>query len=334
MQLQLLIDPLVNQLHCLSWQLGVPVVEDRLQYPPQIGKGYVQGYFFPNDLSLYHYQAEYLHPLQFNTINPSDSGVYCLFVTLSQEVLEKTINQEIHQLSRYSPESILYYAPGNSIFQQFEATGPQQFVVITFTRHTLTRLLSEAALKLVVPKNGGFLFMDLDLEAEKLALLLVEPGSELLAPLNRYGQTLSFLTRVFQKVLTRSTTKSTVGMLQPDIEQLFLARQHLLKRLAGAVSVRELAQVAGFSETKLKRLFPRLFGTSVHHYQQQARVEKAKELLASRRYSVSEVGYLVGYSNMTHFAKAFFRHHGVKPSQFLQAIKAGKELTSVSSVIP
>ncbi len=260
--------------------------------------------------------------------------MYCLFITLSKEVLEKTVDGEIHQLSRYSPDSIFYYSPGNRIFQQFSSTGPQQFIVITFTQHTLKGLLPEATLEKVLPKRGSFLFMDLDLEAEKLAMLLIKPAGEPLALLNRYGQTLSFLTQILQKVLTRQTIRGTAGMLQPDIEQLLLARQHLLEHLTGTVSVKELAQIAGFSESKLKRLFPRLFGTSVHHYQQKARMEKAKELLFSRRYSVSEAGYLVGYSNMTHFAKAFFRHHGLKPSQFLKAIKAGKGFTSVSSVIP
>jgi dTDP-4-dehydrorhamnose reductase len=58
----------------------------------------------------------------------------------------------------HSSDSIFCYAPGNRISQTFSQSGPQQFVVITFTRHTLKGLLSEATLEKVLLKRGGFLF--------------------------------------------------------------------------------------------------------------------------------------------------------------------------------
>ncbi len=324
MKLHLTISPHVNQLECLSQQVGVPVVNNRLDYPPAIGKGYVQGYFFPAELSLYEYYAERIQPLGFQTVNPAGSGMYCLFITLSAESLEKTVGEETHWLSRYAPESVFYYAPGNRIHQQLGTTGPQQFVVITFTRSTFKHLLAEATLEKVLPRTGSFLFMDLDVEMEQRAASLIRPDEAALSPLNRYQQVLHLLALILQKIHARHTVAGTEGMLQPDIKQLFLVRQYLLEHLSQAVSVKELAGRAGFSETKLKRLFSRLFGTSVHHYQQTARIEKARELLCSRLYSVSEVGYRVGYTNMTHFAKAFFKHYGIKPGQYLQTVKGGK----------
>src|SRR3712207_2673924 len=86
---------------------------NRLSYLPTIGRGYVQGYFFPAGLSLYDYQAEQIRPLEFQTINPPHSGLYCLFVSLSAESLEKRVGEETHRLGRYAPDSIFYYAPGN-----------------------------------------------------------------------------------------------------------------------------------------------------------------------------------------------------------------------------
>ena len=331
MKLQLTISPHLSQLECLSQQVGVPVVGNRLDYPPTIGKGYVQGYFFPAQLSLYNYYTEQIRPLGFETVNPTGSGLYCLFITLSAEALEKTVGAETHRLGRYAPDSIFFYAPGNTIHQQFTQTGLQQFLVLTFTEATFKGLLPDAILEKALPQSGSFLFLDLDLEMEKIAGLLIKPDERAFSPFHRYRQALGLLALVLEKVHARQSSAGTRGMLEPDIEQLFLVRQYLLDHLSQTVSVKELAGLAGFSETKLKRLFSRLFGTSVHHYQQTARMEKAKELLSSRRYSVSEAGYLVGYTNLTHFAQAFSRQHGMKPSQYLQTIKGGKALPAHST---
>ncbi len=326
LQLHLTISPHTNQLECLSGQVGVPVVNNRLEYPATVGKGFLQGYFFPAQLSLYYYYAERLRPLAFQTVNPADSGMYCLFITLSPEALEKTVGEETHRLGRYAPESIFCYAPGNTIYQQFKGAGPQQFLVITFTKATFNYLLPGTLLEQVLPPGGNFLFLDLDGEMERLAGQLIEAGESAFASLNRYGHTLGLLSLIMQKVLSRKNSSGTRGMLEPDIQRLFRVRQHLLEHLSRTVSIKELTRLAGFSETKLKRLFPQLFGTSVYHYHQVARMEKAKELLSSRRYSVSEVGYLVGYTNLTHFANAFARHHGLKPGQYLQTIKGGNRI--------
>jgi hypothetical protein len=85
-------------------------------------------------LSLYDYYTEQIRRSRFKPLTPTGSGLYCLFITLSAEALEKTVGTQTHRLGRYAPESIFFYAPGNTIHQQFTQAGPQQFLVLTFTR--------------------------------------------------------------------------------------------------------------------------------------------------------------------------------------------------------
>jgi len=49
-------------------------------------------------------------------------------------------------------------------------------------------------------------------------------------------------------------------------------------------------------------------------------MEWAKRLLSTRLYSVSEVGYKVGYANLSHFTEAFCKYHRIKPKQYLDSL--------------
>ncbi|MGC5083460.1 helix-turn-helix domain-containing protein, partial [Escherichia coli] len=68
------------------------------------------------------------------------------------------------------------------------------------------------------------------------------------------------------------------------------------------VGLSELAELVGLSETYLCTAFRNASGLPPHQWQKQARVERAKELLASSALSVTEVALEVGYSNPGHFA--------------------------------
>jgi AraC-like DNA-binding protein len=41
---------------------------------------------------------------------------------------------------------------------------------------------------------------------------------------------------------------------------------------------------------------------------------RAKDMLISGKYTVKEVGYKLGYQNLSNFAKAFKKEYGVLPS--------------------
>lgn len=49
-----------------------------------------------------------------------------------------------------------------------------------------------------------------------------------------------------------------------------------------------------------------------------ARIERAKNLLSARTYSVSEVAKLAGYTNEYHFIRQFKKVAGVTPGQYMQ----------------
>ncbi len=99
-----------------------------------------------------------------------------------------------------------------------------------------------------------------------------------------------------------------------DVEKIFQVRTALLASLGEPPTLPALAQAAGLSETKLKQLFRQVFGTSPYDYYQRVRLEEAKRLL--QHLSVSEVGYQLGFTNLSHFARLFEKQHGLTPKKY------------------
>jgi AraC-like DNA-binding protein len=72
------------------------------------------------------------------------------------------------------------------------------------------------------------------------------------------------------------------------------------------------------SSTKLKTKFKSFYGMKLYEFYNRNRLEKAKELLQSGKYSVKEVGLDIGFSNLSNFAKAFKKEFGILPNELLR----------------
>ena len=70
------------------------------------------------------------------------------------------------------------------------------------------------------------------------------------------------------------------------------------------------------SPSKLKRLFKQIFGNSIFNYYQDFRMKEAARLLKEEKLSVSEVGYQLGFTNLSHFSRIFKKHIGMNPKQY------------------
>ena len=67
------------------------------------------------------------------------------------------------------------------------------------------------------------------------------------------------------------------------------------------------------NKTKLRDLFKQVFGDSIYAHFQKARMEEAAFLLKQGGYSVSDAGYRLGFTNLSHFNRLFHKYFGVNP---------------------
>ncbi len=101
-----------------------------------------------------------------------------------------------------------------------------------------------------------------------------------------------------------------------DIQAIYKTKEQMLKHLETPPIIKELAVCAKMSPSKLQRLFKQIFGNSIFSYYQDFRMKEATRLLREEKLSVSEVGYRLGFTNLSHFSKAFNEHVGMKPKQY------------------
>lgn len=98
------------------------------------------------------------------------------------------------------------------------------------------------------------------------------------------------------------------------------AKRLMEQHIEGApLSLDSMAQSLAVSVSKLKIAFRHEAGESVYRYYLNLRLERAKSLLESHRYNVSEVAYRIGYNSVSKFSKMFLEYHGSLPSQFCKS---------------
>ncbi|KAA6321896.1 Regulatory protein PchR [termite gut metagenome] len=104
-----------------------------------------------------------------------------------------------------------------------------------------------------------------------------------------------------------------------DIQTIYKIKEQILEHPEIPPIIKELAVCATMSPSKLKRLFKQIFGNPIFNYCQEFRMKEAARLLKEEKLSVSDVGYQLGFTNLSHFSRVFQEHIGMKPKQYSQS---------------
>lgn len=81
-------------------------------------------------------------------------------------------------------------------------------------------------------------------------------------------------------------------------------------------TVEQLARSVYLSRMQLYRKLKALTGKSPTQIIRTARMQKAIELLKTKRYNISDITYMVGYNDLKSFRQQFKREHGMSPSEY------------------
>jgi AraC-like DNA-binding protein len=81
------------------------------------------------------------------------------------------------------------------------------------------------------------------------------------------------------------------------------------------VSIEHMAEIANVSSRTLQRALSDN-GVTFRDLVANARLEVARRKLADPSMKIDEIGRLLGYSESTHFTRAFRRHTGRTPSEY------------------
>lgn len=165
-------------------------------------------------------------------------------------------------------------------------------------------------------KTAGLMYRKMDIESRTIIQELVESESEE-KPLIFYQSRILKLIEKFCFWLKKEMVMvpEARDFSREDINRLMAAEQELLRDFSTpAPTIAALSRKAAMSPSKFKKIFKTIYGAPVYSYFQEHRMEKARLLLMSGNYTVSEVGHAVGYANLSNFSAAFKRKFNQLPS--------------------
>jgi AraC-like DNA-binding protein len=105
-----------------------------------------------------------------------------------------------------------------------------------------------------------------------------------------------------------------VKISKEEISRLMNVRKYLDIDLA-TPTFTSLTKIALMSSTSLKTKFKKMYGTTVFEYFQSMRMQRARILLLTHKYSVKQIGHQLGYSNLSNFTIAFKKEFNQLPRE-------------------
>lgn len=94
------------------------------------------------------------------------------------------------------------------------------------------------------------------------------------------------------------------------------AQQRIRERVEGDIDLEELAGELSVSYSYFRKLFKEYTGMSPRIYQQELKIQRAKELLSTTNLSVKEISFALNFDSPDYFSSKFHHMCGCKPSEF------------------
>jgi AraC-like DNA-binding protein len=101
----------------------------------------------------------------------------------------------------------------------------------------------------------------------------------------------------------------------PSSQPLLLAQEYLHEHFHQAISLHEIAAIAGLSRFHFLKTFKKQFGLAPHAYQLSLRISRSLSLLRIGM-PLIYVAEIMGFSDQSHFCRHFKRIIGVTPGQY------------------
>lgn len=110
--------------------------------------------------------------------------------------------------------------------------------------------------------------------------------------------------------------QETALMTKYDIGCLNKALDIIRKDPSRHYTIQEMALYIGFSPSKLKTGFKKLFGMGLYKYRQEQRLEKGRYLLENTEKTLKEISRVLGYRYKENFSTSFKKRFGRPPAKW------------------
>lgn len=114
---------------------------------------------------------------------------------------------------------------------------------------------------------------------------------------------------------------TAISLSSKDKASIYRARDLLVNALQYPPSLNALAGQVGMSHTRLNRGFKKMFGCTAFEYLRRERLAYARMLIEKNPDDLTRIAYEAGFCSSSHFATAFYKAFGIKPSEYRKAFQ-------------
>ncbi len=252
-----------------------------------------------------------------------EMAFYMIKFQITDISLEHTIDGEAEELGASKKYGIVLSSPETTTMVRYKKETPIKMFMVVLSRQWITD-------NILCDKKEGFWY---DTLTSKDPIHVYRPidqrfianieaiyaGGELIGHLHALNLVSSILSEFFMEpevkvVINKQQAKEV------DISTLLDAKENIEYHWQEAPHIEEICEDTGLTESQFIKTFKNVFGRSPYKHYKNYRMQRAKELLLTGRYTISEVSYMLGYSNLKKFSKTFKKCLGMLPSQFVRLI--------------
>ncbi len=310
-------------LNMIARQFGAKVKENVFELPMSVGEGIFKQFYPFAGLTLSYLHFRVFEPLEFIRKAVDTSQLVPVMFYSQDWSLEQDIDEQKKLIGYHTSNGIFmpspqiqsrWIIPPNIWVYQVTLSFEREWLLATlnYTEDTYLHQMLESGKPFCLFESLTPAMMHLIRSIHELI-----NSSNKLQKLQMHQKAMDLFILFLEKVEQRAIIKDAANLYTTDLEKVFQTRKHLLDNLTETPSVKQLAIDAGMSVSKLQKCFRQVFGKSISQYALSEKMNLAKQLLDSKKYSVSEVGYQIGYSNLSHFTKAFNKEFNINPKSYL-----------------
>lgn len=312
---------LKNWLHCFSSHLNIELLDDRFDYPEKFAKGYAKVHIIEPGFSyrLVNYKlntdfeykcepaTEYSLIIYFYQINSTDNILF--------EVGENCIETE----AKFYRAIVM---TNSRIKQKLSLKRGSEVKGLTIQLSEpwlIEKIKSSNKKNYDLLKQNNFIQDVITAKHQKILSDIFNHEESSMPGLFVNSRVLRLLESFLENVLKRNMVEPLLSISSKDFESILKIEGLLLENYGEVFpKIEKLARLALMSESKLKKIYKQAFGMGLYEYYQKNRMHKAKELLNSGEYTISQVGAMLGYQNLSNFSASFKKEFNQLPRDHQQ----------------
>lgn len=324
-------DPMYAYMEKLSIDFNTPLHNDiTLKIPPDKGSGFIKNLFFEEDFCIRYYRFNLNSSMPFHWFYDTEANelLYKLIFTCSSKDVPAPGNADVNDPGCLTVNSTILYSIDPASAQVIPANTWITRVALMFTKEWLEQNFLDASCKItemvkLLGKNNMPSFIAETMNDSYYSIvheMVKEMDRDIFPVLHIKTKSLVLLNEFLNKVVRGNESQLSVPEKTLYYDTVVKVEEQLKQYLHTSMpSIAQLSSEFNMSPSTLQRHFKMVYGKNIYQYYLEQKLALGKDLISSKKKTISEVAYILGYNKINSFSKVFKKYFGVLPKDINSA---------------